>query len=115
MPAKKYGNPARAFELWNIGNYETVYWQDRADEYLSSMLKLYQSQALTGFRYLYGRNGDKAVHTCPLNAPVTMEEMEKVDYEARHLYKDGGEYQIMVKVVDVFGNDTNKVPEVRVK
>ena len=33
----------------------------------------------------------------------------RVDYEARHTYKEGGEYQIMVKVVDVFGNDTNKV------
>ena len=32
-----------------------------------------------------------------------------VDYEAKHKYEGGGEYQIMVKVVDVFGNDTNKV------
>lgn len=23
MPEKKYGKPARPFELWNIGNYET--------------------------------------------------------------------------------------------
>jgi len=38
-----------------------------------------------------------------------------VDYEARHRYEDSGEYQIMVKVVDVFGNDTNKVLRVRVK
>lgn len=22
--------PARPFELWNIGNYETVYWQEKA-------------------------------------------------------------------------------------
>lgn len=33
----------------------------------------------------------------------------KVDYEAKHRYENVGEYQIMVKVVDVFGNDTNKV------
>jgi hypothetical protein len=39
----------------------------------------------------------------------------KVDYEAEHTYDDPGEYQIMVKVVDVFGNDTNKVLRVRVK
>ena len=32
-----------------------------------------------------------------------------VDYEARHTYEDGGKYQIMVNVVDVFGNDTNKM------
>ena len=26
MSDKKYQKPARPFELWNIGNYETVYW-----------------------------------------------------------------------------------------
>ena len=80
---RKYTNPARPFELWNIGNYETVYWQDREDEYLFFMLKLYQSQPLTGFRYLHGRKGDRAVHVGPLNAPVTMEEVEKVVIECR--------------------------------
>jgi len=80
---KKYENPARPFELWNIGNYETVYWQERQDEYLAFMLKLYQSQPLTGFRYLHGRKADRAVHIGPLNAPVTMEEVEKVVIECR--------------------------------
>jgi len=28
MPENKYGKPARPFELWNIGNYEIVYWQE---------------------------------------------------------------------------------------
>ena len=80
---KKYGNPTRPFELWNIGNYETVYWQEKEDEYLAFMLKLYQAQPLTGFRYLHGRKGDRAVHIGPLNAPVTMEEVEKVVIECR--------------------------------
>jgi len=80
---KNYEKPARPFELWNIGNYETVYWQEREDEYLAFMLKLYQSQPLTGFRYLHGRKGDRAVHVGPLNAPVTMEEVEKVVIECR--------------------------------
>ena len=44
-------------ELWNIGNYETVYWQERQDEYLAFMLKLYQAQPLTGFRHIHGRKG----------------------------------------------------------
>ncbi|GAG66687.1 unnamed protein product, partial [marine sediment metagenome] len=70
-----YGKPARPFELWNIGNYETVYWQEKQDEYLKFMLKLYQSQPLNGFRYLHGRKGDRAVHIGPLNAPVTMEDV----------------------------------------
>ncbi|MBU4446329.1 hypothetical protein KJ656_14815 [bacterium] len=81
---KEYGNPARPFELWNIGNYETVYWQERQDEYLAFMLKLYQSAPLTGFRYLHGRKGDRTVHIGPLNAPVTMEDVEKVVIECRN-------------------------------
>ena len=81
---KEYGNPARPFELWNIGNYETVYWQERQDEYLTFMLKLYQTAPLTGFRYLHGRKGDRTVHIGPLNAPVTMEDVEKVVIECRN-------------------------------
>ncbi len=80
---KEYDKPARPFELWNIGNYETVYWQEKQDEYLAFMLKLYQSQPLTGFRYLHGSKGDRAVHIGPLNAPVTMKEVEKVVVECR--------------------------------
>jgi len=80
---ERYGNPARPFELWNIGNYETVYWQERHDEYLAFMLKLYQAQPLTGFRYIHGRKGDRAVHIGPLNAPVTMDEVEMVVIQCR--------------------------------
>ena len=39
----------------------------------------------------------------------------KVDYEAEHKYEEDEEYQIMTKVVDVFGNDTNKVLKVKIK
>jgi adenine-specific DNA-methyltransferase len=34
---------------------------------------------------------------------------------ARHTNNEHREYPIMVKVADVFGNDTNKVLKVRVK
>ena len=78
-----YGKPARPFEICNIGNYESVYWQGKQDKYLAFMLKLYQSQPLIGFRYLHGRKRDRAVHVGPLNAPVTMEEVEKVIKECR--------------------------------
>lgn len=81
--SEKYNKPARPFELWNIGNYETVYWRERQDEYLSFMLKLYQAQPLNGFRYIHGRKGERAVHVGPLNAPVTMEEIEKLIIECR--------------------------------
>jgi adenine-specific DNA-methyltransferase len=38
-----------------------------------------------------------------------------VEYEAKHRYDEPGEYTIMVKVIDVFGTDTNKVLKVRIK
>ncbi|MBC7319262.1 hypothetical protein H5T89_01330, partial [bacterium] len=69
--------------LWNIGNYETAYWREKQDEYLSFMLKLYQAQTLNGFTHIHGRKGDRAVHIGPLHAPVTMEEVEKVVVECR--------------------------------
>ncbi|MEA3475688.1 MAG: hypothetical protein U9R23_04525 [Candidatus Cloacimonadota bacterium] len=90
---KKYGKPARPFEIQNIGNYETVYWQEKQDEsrrmhiqrdeYLTFMLKLYQSQLLSNFKYIHGRKGDRAVHIGPLNAPVSTEEIEKVVIECK--------------------------------
>ena len=80
---EKYNKPARPFELWNIGNYETVYWQEKSSEYLEFILKLYQAQPLTSFRYIHGRKNNRAVHVGPLNAPVTMEEVEKVIIECR--------------------------------
>ncbi len=42
-----------------------------------------------------------------------MKKNQKVDYEARHRYEESGEYQIMVKVMGVFGTDTNKVEWVK--
>jgi len=39
----------------------------------------------------------------------------KVEYGAKHRYEYSGEYQVMVKVVDVFGNDTNKILKARIR
>ncbi len=80
---KKYGFPARPFEIWNIGNYETIYWKDKEEDYLNFMLKLYGAEKLKGFRYLHGRKNARIVHIGPLSAPVTMEEVEKVVLECR--------------------------------
>jgi DNA modification methylase len=73
-----YENPARPFEISNIGNYEIIYWEKKEDEYLKFMLKLYQAQELEGFKYIHGKKADRLVHVGPLNAPVTMSEIEKL-------------------------------------
>ncbi len=39
----------------------------------------------------------------------------KLDLEAIKTYKEPGNYEIMIKVVDVFGNDTNKIVKVKIK
>ena len=80
---RKYDKPARPFEIWNVGNYETVYWQEKLEEYLTFMLKLYGAQPLTGFRYLHGIKGGRIVHVASLNAPATIDEVEKVVLECR--------------------------------
>lgn len=64
---KKYNKPARPFEIKNIGNYETVYWRERQGEYLEFMLKLYQAVAKTGWRYIHGVKGNRAVFNQPLS------------------------------------------------
>jgi len=39
----------------------------------------------------------------------------KVEYKAEYEYEAKGDYKIMVKVVDIFGNDTNKLLKVSIK
>jgi adenine-specific DNA-methyltransferase len=73
-----YKKPARPFTISNIGNYELIYWKKREEEYLKFMLKLYQAQELEGFKYIHGQKADRLVHIGPLNAPVTMTEIEKL-------------------------------------
>lgn len=80
---KKYDKPARPFEIWNVGNYEAIYWQDKLEDYLTFMLKLYQAQPLTGFKFLHGKKFDRIVHVSSLSAPVTMNEVEKVVSECK--------------------------------
>ncbi|EQB69401.1 MAG: hypothetical protein AMDU5_GPLC00004G0371 [Thermoplasmatales archaeon Gpl] len=56
----------------------------------------------------------KAIHST-INGRATEQKKDlKVEYEAKHKYEESGEYQIMVKVVDVFGNDTNKILKVKI-
>lgn len=39
----------------------------------------------------------------------------KLDTKCKHTYKKSGRYKILVKVIDIFGNDTNKLIDVVVK
>ncbi len=38
-----------------------------------------------------------------------------LDLKAQHIYADAGEYLVVVKVIDILGNDTTKTVKVKVK
>jgi adenine-specific DNA-methyltransferase len=73
---EKYGNPARPFEIWNIGNYELAYWKENPEDYLSFMIKLYNSKPVKGYKYIHASKDNRAVHIGPINAPVSMDEVK---------------------------------------
>jgi len=72
---ERYGNPARPFELWNIGNYELAYWKENPEDYLTFMIKLYNSKPLKGFRYIHASKDNRAVHIGSSYSPVSMDEV----------------------------------------
>lgn len=70
-----YNKPSRPFEILNIGKYELEYLNNKPNDYLIFMLKLYQAEPITGFRHLHGKKANRLVHIGSLNAPVSMEEV----------------------------------------
>ncbi len=71
-----YGKYARPFEIINIGNYELEYFNERPENYLEFILKLYNAETIKGFNNLHGKKGNRVVHVGPLNAPVSMDEVK---------------------------------------
>ncbi|MEM0136009.1 MAG: site-specific DNA-methyltransferase [Thermoplasmatales archaeon] len=78
----RYGRPARPFEIWNIGNYELAYWNENPEDYLSFMIKLYNSKAVSGYKYIHASKDNRAVHIGSINAPVSMEEIRNFVLES---------------------------------
>ncbi len=74
----EYGKPARPFEIWNIGNYELAYWKENPQDYLSFMIKLYNSKPVSGYRYIQASRSKRAVHIGPIDAPVSMDEIRNL-------------------------------------
>lgn len=97
----------RPFEVLNLGKYERQYWQGitfgdkkkkdtkkTISEYLQFIVKLYQTEPITGFRYLHGKKGRKMVSVGSVDAPVTLREIQ----EALEECKSAGQ-----KELDVLG------------
>ena len=74
----KYSRLVRPFDLWKINDFETVYFQENREECLMLILKLYQSQAVSGLKYLHGKKENVYVHVGSLDSPVTIKEVKNV-------------------------------------
>jgi len=81
---KEYGNPARPFEILNIGNYSIGDWKDKEEGFVKFVLQLYQAKPLIGFNYIHGEKEKRAVHVGSLSAPVTLEEIKTVIEECKN-------------------------------
>lgn len=84
-PSKKYGKPARPFEILNLGKYERQFWQVKAFgrndekqalyEYLAFILKLYGAEPLAGSSHIHGKKGNALVYIGAVDSPVTIQEV----------------------------------------
>ena len=89
----------RPFEVLNLGKYERQYWQgltfsvvkdrpitERAlYEYLAFILKLYGASPLAGMTHLHGQKGKAMVHIGAVDAPVTIDEINRALNECAEL------------------------------
>ena len=80
----------KPFDVLNLGKYERRYWQgvtfgNKTDkhvtkqalyEYLAFVLKLYGAQPVAGMEHLHGKKGKSMVHIGPVDAPVTIDEID---------------------------------------
>ena len=81
----------KPFEVLNLGRYERQHWQgatfsgsrstpvtERAlYEYLAFILRLYGAYPLPGMTHIHGRKGKALVHIGAVDAPVTIDEIQR--------------------------------------
>ncbi|MHA1381743.1 MAG: site-specific DNA-methyltransferase [Candidatus Helarchaeota archaeon] len=80
-----YNKRAKPFEILNLGKYERQYWQittfNNKDEkqllfeYLAFMLKLYEAEPISGFKYIHGKKGNAFIYIGSVDSPITIQEI----------------------------------------
>jgi DNA modification methylase len=73
----------RPFDIQNLGAYERQRWQIESGNgalraYLDTILAFYNAETVEGFIHLHGRKADRMVHVGATDAPVTIDETEKL-------------------------------------
>ncbi len=71
------------FDIKNLGAYERQRWQIESGNgalraYLDTILAFYNAESVEGFEHLHGRKADRMVHVGATDAPVTIDETEKL-------------------------------------
>lgn len=92
---KKYGKPARPFEILNLGKYERQFWQvkafNRKDEkqamyeYLAFILKLYGAEPIAGSSHIHGKKGKALVYVGAVDSPVTIQEVNDAIHDCKEM------------------------------
>lgn len=114
----------KPFEVLNLGKYERQYWQgvtfggdedkpvteQALYEYLAFILKLYGAHPVAGMSHLHGNDtfmqGWVAYRTRKERALTLVSDP--------HTYEKAGKHRVLVKVIDIFGNDTSQAYDVEV-
>lgn len=101
-PSKKYGKPARPFEILNLGKYERQFWQvkafNRKDEkqalyeYLAFILKLYGAEPIAGSSHIHGKKNNALIYVGAVDSPVTIQEVN----DAMHDCKEMGQKELHI-------------------
>lgn len=100
--SKKYGKPARPFEILNLGKYERQFWQvkafNRKDEkqalyeYLAFILKLYGAEPIAGSSHIHGKKNNALIYVGAVDSPVTIQEVN----DAMHDCKEMGQKELHI-------------------
>ena len=75
----------KPFYVQNLGRYERQAWQsaDLEQDYRQFILQLYRAESLPGYQWLHGNKNGRRVHVGAVDAPVTLDDVQRVIEEFR--------------------------------
>ena len=73
----------RPFDVQNLGRYERQHWQsaELEPDYRRFILQLYRAEPLGGYQWLHGAKGGRLVHIGAVDAPVTLDDVQRAAAE----------------------------------
>ena len=70
----------RPFHVQNLGRYERQAWQsvELEQDYREFILQLYRAEPVSGYQWLHGTKGGRMVHVGAVDAPVALDDVQRV-------------------------------------